>query len=83
VIDHDPYFATRGRHPPDRPADDDPAYTQNQLRQDLWRAGHAHAGVLPWVALAVVVLVAAPALAAVGAENRTGRASVDADALGA
>lgn len=24
----------------------DPAYTQNQLRQDLWRAGHAHAGVL-------------------------------------
>jgi len=25
---------------------DDPAYAQNQLRQDLWRAGHAHAGVL-------------------------------------
>jgi hypothetical protein len=24
----------------------DPEYTQNQLRQDLWRAGHAHAGVL-------------------------------------
>ena len=24
----------------------DPAYTQNPLRQDLWRAGHAHAGVL-------------------------------------
>lgn len=24
----------------------DPAYMQNQLRQDLWRAGHAHAGVL-------------------------------------
>jgi hypothetical protein len=24
----------------------DPAYAQNQLRQDLWRAGHAHAGVL-------------------------------------
>lgn len=24
----------------------DPDYTQNQLRQDLWRAGHAHAGVL-------------------------------------
>jgi len=24
----------------------DPAYIQNPLRQDLWRAGHAHAGVL-------------------------------------
>lgn len=24
----------------------DPAYMENQLRQDLWRAGHAHAGVL-------------------------------------
>jgi hypothetical protein len=24
----------------------DPAYAHNQLRQDLWRAGHAHAGVL-------------------------------------
>jgi CDP-diglyceride synthetase len=24
----------------------DPAYTHNHLRQDLWRAGHAHAGVL-------------------------------------
>jgi uncharacterized membrane protein len=24
----------------------DPDYMDNQLRQDLWRAGHAHAGVL-------------------------------------
>jgi uncharacterized membrane protein len=24
----------------------DPAYMENRLRQDLWRAGHAHAGVL-------------------------------------
>lgn len=24
----------------------DPAYADNALRQDLWRAGHAHAGVL-------------------------------------
>lgn len=24
----------------------DPAYAANTLRQDLWRAGHAHAGVL-------------------------------------
>lgn len=25
---------------------DDPVYMENPLRQDLWRAGHAHAGVL-------------------------------------
>ena len=24
----------------------DPGYADNELRQDLWRAGHAHAGVL-------------------------------------
>lgn len=24
----------------------DPAYAENALRQDFWRAGHAHAGVL-------------------------------------
>ena len=23
----------------------DPAYAENELRPDLWRAGHAHAGV--------------------------------------
>lgn len=33
---------------------DDPAYRANQLRQDLWRAGHAHAGVL--LVLALVTL---------------------------
>jgi hypothetical protein len=32
----------------------DPQYTQNHLRQDLWRAGHAHAGV--WLVLALVAL---------------------------
>jgi hypothetical protein len=32
----------------------DPAYAENQLRQDLWRAGHAHAGVL--LILALVIL---------------------------
>src|ERR671916_154775 len=32
----------------------DPAYAQNELRQDLWRAGHAHAGVL--LILSLVVL---------------------------
>ena len=30
---------------------DDPAYRDNELRQDLWRAGHAHAGVLLVLAL--------------------------------
>lgn len=30
---------------------DDPAYQENALRQDLWRAGHAHAGVLLILAL--------------------------------
>ena len=33
---------------------DDPAYRANELRQDLWRAGHAHAGVL--LVLALVTL---------------------------
>jgi hypothetical protein len=32
----------------------DPTYMQNVMRQDLWRAGHAHAGV--WLILALVVL---------------------------
>lgn len=33
---------------------DDPTYAANPLRQDLWRAGHAHAGVL--LVLSLVVL---------------------------
>ncbi len=32
----------------------DPAYMANPLRQDLWRAGHAHAGVL--LVLSLIVL---------------------------
>lgn len=32
----------------------DPAYQENPLRQDLWRAGHAHAGVL--LVLSLVLL---------------------------
>jgi hypothetical protein len=32
----------------------DPAYMRNPLRQDFWRAGHAHAGV--WLILALVAL---------------------------
>jgi hypothetical protein len=33
----------------------DPKYMENPLRQDLWRAGHAHAGV--WLILALVAHV--------------------------
>lgn len=33
---------------------DDPGYQENALRQDLWRAGHAHAGVL--LVLSLVLL---------------------------
>jgi hypothetical protein len=32
----------------------DPSYAQNDLRQDLWRAGHAHAGV--WLVLSLAAL---------------------------
>ena len=32
----------------------DPGYTENEIRQDLWRAGHAHAGAL--LVLSLVVL---------------------------
>jgi hypothetical protein len=32
----------------------DPKYMENPLRQDLWRAGHAHAGV--WLILSLVAL---------------------------
>jgi hypothetical protein len=32
----------------------DPAYMENRLRQDLWRAGHAHAGV--FLVLSLVAL---------------------------
>ena len=32
----------------------DPAYPDNPLRQDLWRAGHAHAGVLLLLTLVVL-----------------------------
>lgn len=35
----------------------DPQYMENQLRQDLWRAGHAHAGVLLILSLVVLKYV--------------------------
>ncbi|HEX6292487.1 MAG TPA: hypothetical protein VFZ66_25095 [Herpetosiphonaceae bacterium] len=40
----------------------DPAYLQNPLRQDLWRAGHAHAGVLLILALIALQYVDAARL---------------------
>lgn len=36
---------------------DEPGYAENPLRQDLWRAGHAHAGVLLVLSLAVLPYV--------------------------
>jgi hypothetical protein len=35
----------------------DPQYSQNELRQDLWRAGHAHAGVLLILSLVTLLYV--------------------------
>jgi hypothetical protein len=65
---HEPTVPLSGRHRPDRCAYrrdrrgksilslliGDPGYAQNDLRQDLWRAGHAHAGV--WLVLSLVAL---------------------------
>lgn len=35
----------------------DPSYMQNELRQNLWRAGHAHAGVLLILSLVALMYV--------------------------
>jgi len=35
----------------------DPEYADNPLRQDLWRAGHAHAGVLLILSLVMLLYV--------------------------
>jgi hypothetical protein len=35
----------------------DPAYAENQLRQDLWRAGHSHAGVFLVLSLVSLLYV--------------------------
>jgi hypothetical protein len=40
----------------------DPTYIQNQLRQDLWRAGHADAGVLLLLSLVALRYVDESAL---------------------
>jgi hypothetical protein len=41
----------------------DPEYTQNELRQDLWRAGHTHAGVLMMLSLVTLRYVGYPSWA--------------------
>lgn len=43
---------------------DDPRYAENALRQDLWRAGHAHAGVLLLLSLVTLRYVDEAALSA-------------------
>jgi drug/metabolite transporter superfamily protein YnfA len=35
----------------------DPRHTQNRLRQDFWRAGHAHAGVILILSLVALLYV--------------------------
>ena len=35
----------------------EPGYLDNPVRQDLWRAGHAHAGVLVLLALVAMLLL--------------------------
>ena len=42
----------------------DPRYAQNHLRQDLWRAGHAHAGVLLLLSLIALLYLDHSALSA-------------------
>ena len=42
----------------------DPAYMRNPLRQDLWRAGHAHAGVFLVLSLVALRYVDETALSA-------------------
>lgn len=42
----------------------DPSYAANPLRQDLWRAGHAHAGVLLLLSLIVLRYVDEASLSA-------------------
>src|SRR5688572_17245736 len=42
----------------------DPRYRQNPLRQQLWRAGHAHAGVLLVLSLVALLYVDQTSLSA-------------------
>ncbi len=57
----------------------DPGYAENQLRQDLWRAGHAHAGVLLFLSLVTLRYVDEAALS--GVMRRLVRHSIPASAV--
>ncbi len=57
----------------------DPEYAQNQLRQDLWRAGHAHAGVLLILSLVTLRYVDEANLS--GRMKRVARHSIPAAAV--
>lgn len=56
-----------------------PEYAQNQLRQDLWRAGHAHAGVLLILSLVTLRYVDEANLS--GRMKRVARHSIPAAAI--
>jgi hypothetical protein len=57
----------------------DPAYAENALRQDLWRAGHAHAGVLLILSLVTLRYVDESSLS--GGMKRVARHSIPAAAI--
>jgi hypothetical protein len=57
----------------------DPQYTQNEFRQDLWRAGHAHAGVLLVLSLVALRYVDEANLS--GGMKRLARHSIPAAAI--
>ena len=57
----------------------DPGYMENALRQDLWRAGHAHAGVLLILSLVTLRYVDETGLS--GFMKRVARHSIPAAAV--
>ncbi len=57
----------------------DPEYAQNQLRQDLWRAGHAHASALLVLSLVTLRYVDEANLS--GRMKRVARHSIPAAAI--
>ena len=57
----------------------DPEYAENELRQDLWRAGHAHAGVLLVLSLVALRYVDEANLS--GGMKRLARHSIPAAAI--
>jgi hypothetical protein len=57
----------------------DPGYMDNPVRQNLWRAGHAHAGVL--LVLALVGLLYAEAVDATGIIGTAARSGIPVAAI--